>query len=96
MFSTVDFIFLIHGHLFIALLYILYRQEVQELHAEAVRQQAEFEAWYKQQELLLQGEEQRRRILQEEENKLAQQRSRSVCFHTLLEKGVTMPYKNHP
>lgn len=54
----------------------LYRQEVQQLHAEAVRQQAEFEAWYKQQEMLLQGEEQRRRILQEEESKLSQQRAR--------------------
>lgn len=59
----------------------LYRQEVQQLHAEAVRQQAEFEAWYKQQELLLQGEEQRRRILQEEESKLAQQRARSISLH---------------
>lgn len=54
----------------------LYRQEVQKLHTEAVRQQAEFEAWYKQQELLLQGEEQRRLILQEEESKLTQQRAR--------------------
>uniref|UniRef100_A0A671PWE3 TBC1 domain family member 31 n=1 Tax=Sinocyclocheilus anshuiensis TaxID=1608454 RepID=A0A671PWE3_9TELE len=53
---------------------------VQELHAEAVRQQAEFEAWYKQQELLLQGEEQRRRILQEEESKLAQQRARLAAM----------------
>ncbi|XP_065101704.2 TBC1 domain family member 31 [Paramisgurnus dabryanus] len=60
--------------------YLRERQEVQELHAEAVRQQAEFEAWYKQQELLLQGEEQRRRILQEEENKLAQQRARLAAM----------------
>lgn len=60
--------------------YLRERQEVQELHAEAVRQQAEFEAWYKQQELLLQGEEQRRRILQEEEKKLAQQRSRLAAM----------------
>uniref|UniRef100_A0A8C2EE89 TBC1 domain family member 31 n=1 Tax=Cyprinus carpio TaxID=7962 RepID=A0A8C2EE89_CYPCA len=60
--------------------YLRERQEVQELHAEAVRQQAEFEAWYKQQELLLQGEEQRRRILQEEESKLAQQRARLAAM----------------
>ncbi|XP_016301352.1 TBC1 domain family member 31-like isoform X2 [Sinocyclocheilus anshuiensis] len=60
--------------------YLRERQEVQELHAEAVRQQAEFEAWYKQQELLLQGEEQRRRILQEEERKLAQQRARLAAM----------------
>lgn len=71
---------------FYATFVYLYRQEVQELHAEAVRQQAEFEAWHKQQELLLQGEEQRRRILQEEENKLAQQRSRSLSLssYTLI------------
>uniref|UniRef100_A0A9J8BTJ2 TBC1 domain family member 31 n=1 Tax=Cyprinus carpio carpio TaxID=630221 RepID=A0A9J8BTJ2_CYPCA len=60
--------------------YLRERQEVQELHAEAVRQQAEFEAWYKQQELLLQGEEQRRRILQEEESKLTQQRARLAAM----------------
>ncbi|XP_043118038.1 TBC1 domain family member 31 isoform X2 [Puntigrus tetrazona] len=60
--------------------YLRERQEVQELHAEAIRQQAEFEAWYKQQELLLQGEEQRRRILQEEESKLAQQRARLAAM----------------
>uniref|UniRef100_A0A671Q0N9 TBC1 domain family member 31 n=1 Tax=Sinocyclocheilus anshuiensis TaxID=1608454 RepID=A0A671Q0N9_9TELE len=60
--------------------YLRERQDVQELHAEAVRQQAEFEAWYKQQELLLQGEEQRRRILQEEESKLAQQRARLAAM----------------
>ncbi|XP_051999243.1 TBC1 domain family member 31-like isoform X1 [Xyrauchen texanus] len=60
--------------------YLRERQEVQELHAEAVRQQAEFEAWYKQQELLVQGEEQHRRILQEEENKLAEQRARLAAM----------------
>lgn len=54
------------------------RQALQELRAEAVRQQAEDEAWYTQQELLQQAEEQRRRILQEEENKLARQRTRSL------------------
>ncbi|XP_067304784.1 TBC1 domain family member 31 [Pseudorasbora parva] len=60
--------------------YLRERQEVQQLHAEAVRQQAEFEAWYKQQELLLQGEEQRRRILHEEESKLAQQKARLAAM----------------
>ncbi|XP_052002824.1 TBC1 domain family member 31-like [Xyrauchen texanus] len=64
--------------------YLRERQEIQELHAEAVRHQAEFEAWYKQQELLLQGEEQRSRILQEEENKLAQQRSRLAAMNREL------------
>lgn len=52
------------------------RQTLQELRAEAVRQQAEDEAWYTQQELLQQAEEQRRRVLQEEESKLTQQRAR--------------------
>ncbi|TRY94739.1 hypothetical protein DNTS_021624 [Danionella cerebrum] len=60
--------------------YLRERQEVQKLHAEMVRQQAEFEAWCKQQELLLQGEEQRRRILQDEEKKLAQQRARLAAM----------------
>lgn len=60
--------------------YLRERQEVQKLHTEAVRQQAEFEAWYKQQELLLQGEEQRRLILQEEESKLTQQRARLAAM----------------
>ncbi|XP_053494420.1 LOW QUALITY PROTEIN: TBC1 domain family member 31 [Ictalurus furcatus] len=54
--------------------YLRERQALQELRAEAVRQQAEDEAWYTQQELLQQAEEQRRRILQEEESKLAHQR----------------------
>ncbi|TSL82466.1 TBC1 domain family member 31 [Bagarius yarrelli] len=53
-----------------------YQQALQELRAEAVRQRAEDEAWYTQQELLQQAEEQRRQILQEEENKLAHQRTR--------------------
>lgn len=56
------------------------RQVLQELRAEAVRQQAEDEAWYTQQELLQQAEEQRRRILQEEENKLVHQRTRSLSL----------------
>lgn len=54
------------------------RQALQELRTEAVRQQAEDEAWYTQQELIQQAEDQRRRILQEEESKLAHQRTRSL------------------
>ncbi|KAL6489427.1 hypothetical protein MHYP_G00031680 [Metynnis hypsauchen] len=56
--------------------YLRERQALQDLRAEAVRQQAEDEAWYTQQELLQEAEEQRRRILQQEENKLAEQRAR--------------------
>lgn len=55
----------------------VYRQAVQELRAEAVKRQAEDEAWYTQQDLLQQAEEQRRKILKEEESKLAEQRTRS-------------------
>uniref|UniRef100_A0AAR2K4F4 TBC1 domain family member 31 n=1 Tax=Pygocentrus nattereri TaxID=42514 RepID=A0AAR2K4F4_PYGNA len=61
------------------LLLCTHRQDfeaLQDLRAEAVRQQAEDEAWYTQQELLQEAEEQRRRILQQEENKLAEQRAR--------------------
>lgn len=53
-----------------------YRQELQDLRAEAVRQQAEDEAWHAQQELLQQAEQQRRVILQQEEAKLAEQRTK--------------------
>ncbi|MCI4374169.1 hypothetical protein PGIGA_G00003170 [Pangasianodon gigas] len=60
--------------------YLRERQALQELRAEAVRQQAEDEAWYTQQELLQQAEEQRRRILQEEESKLAHQRTRLAAM----------------
>ncbi|KAI5620588.1 TBC1 domain family member 31, partial [Silurus asotus] len=60
--------------------YLRERQALQELRAEAVRQKAEDEAWYTQQELLQQAEEQRRRILQEEESKLAQQRTRLAAM----------------
>ncbi|XP_030639028.1 TBC1 domain family member 31 [Chanos chanos] len=60
--------------------YLREKQALQELRSEAVRQQAEDEAWYKQQELLQQAEEQRRRILQEEENKLTEQRARLAAM----------------
>ncbi|XP_053349532.1 TBC1 domain family member 31 [Clarias gariepinus] len=60
--------------------YLRERQALQELRAEAVRQQAEDEAWYTQQELLQQAEEQRRRILQAEENKLTEQRIRLAAM----------------
>ncbi|KAL0963382.1 hypothetical protein UPYG_G00305670 [Umbra pygmaea] len=56
------------------------RQAVQELRTEAVRRQAEDEAWYTQQELLQQAEEQRRNILQQEESKLAEQRTRLTAM----------------
>ncbi|KAI5105790.1 TBC1 domain family member 31 [Silurus meridionalis] len=65
--------------------YLRERQALQELRAEAVRQKAEDEAWYTQQELLQQAEEQRRRILQEEESKLAQQRTRLAAMKRELE-----------
>ncbi|XP_028835774.1 TBC1 domain family member 31 isoform X2 [Denticeps clupeoides] len=60
--------------------YLRERQAVQELRSEAVRQQAEDEAWYVQQELLQQAEEQRRRILQQEEEKLTEQRARLAAM----------------
>ncbi|XP_035386959.1 TBC1 domain family member 31 [Electrophorus electricus] len=60
--------------------YLRERQALQEVRAEAVRQQAEDEAWYMQQDLLQQAEVQRRRLLQEEESKLAQQRARLAAM----------------
>ncbi|KAI4905719.1 hypothetical protein NFI96_013077 [Prochilodus magdalenae] len=60
--------------------YLRERQALQDLRAEAVRQQAEDEAWYTQQELLQEAEEQRRRILQQEENKLIEQRARLAAM----------------
>uniref|UniRef100_A0A8C9RB14 TBC1 domain family member 31 n=1 Tax=Scleropages formosus TaxID=113540 RepID=A0A8C9RB14_SCLFO len=60
--------------------YLRERQQVQELQAEAVRRQAEDEAWHVQQELLREAEEQRRRTLQEEEARLTQQRVRLTAM----------------
>ncbi|XP_072536472.1 TBC1 domain family member 31 [Salminus brasiliensis] len=60
--------------------YLRERQVLQDLRAETVRQQAEDEAWYTQQDLLQQAEEQRRTILQQEESKLAQQRARLAAM----------------
>ncbi|KAG9275942.1 TBC1 domain family member 31 isoform X1 [Astyanax mexicanus] len=60
--------------------YLRERQMLQDMRAETVRQQAEDEAWYTQQELLQQAEEQRRRILQQEENKLTEQRTRLAAM----------------
>ncbi|KAJ8013220.1 hypothetical protein DPEC_G00051010 [Dallia pectoralis] len=56
------------------------RQTLQELRGEAVRRQAEDEAWYTQQDLLQQAEGQRRNILQQEENKLSEQRTRLAAM----------------
>ncbi|XP_062848015.1 TBC1 domain family member 31 [Trichomycterus rosablanca] len=71
--------------------YLRERQALQELRAEAVRQQAEDEAWYTQQELLQQAEEQRRRVLQEEESKLTQQRARLAAMKREMKvKEVTL------
>ncbi|MBN3306118.1 TBC31 protein, partial [Amia calva] len=60
--------------------YLRERQMAQELRSEAVRRQAEDEAWFRQQQLLQEAEEQRRRILQEEEGKLAEQRVRLAAI----------------
>ncbi|XP_063055000.1 TBC1 domain family member 31 isoform X2 [Engraulis encrasicolus] len=60
--------------------YLLERQALQDLRAEAVRQHAEDEAWYAQQELLQQAETQRRHILQQEESKLAEQRNKLAAM----------------
>uniref|UniRef100_A0AAY4CJ41 TBC1 domain family member 31 n=1 Tax=Denticeps clupeoides TaxID=299321 RepID=A0AAY4CJ41_9TELE len=62
------------------LLQLTLREDFEELRSEAVRQQAEDEAWYVQQELLQQAEEQRRRILQQEEEKLTEQRARLAAM----------------
>ncbi|XP_006636140.2 TBC1 domain family member 31 isoform X1 [Lepisosteus oculatus] len=60
--------------------YLRERQMAQELRSEAVRRQAEDEAWHRQQELLQEAEEHRRRMLLEEESKLAEQRARLVAM----------------
>ncbi|XP_062394922.1 TBC1 domain family member 31 [Sardina pilchardus] len=60
--------------------YLRERQALQELRSEAVRQQAEDEAWHTQQELLQQAEHQRRHILQQEEAKLAEQRTKLAAM----------------
>ncbi|KAL2084281.1 hypothetical protein ACEWY4_019799 [Coilia grayii] len=60
--------------------YLQERQALALLRAEAVRQQAEEEAWCAQQELLQQAETQRRLLLQQEEAKLAQQRSKLAAM----------------
>ncbi|XP_076826791.1 TBC1 domain family member 31 isoform X2 [Brachyhypopomus gauderio] len=64
--------------------YLRERQALQELRAEAVRQQAEDQAWHTQQELLQEAEEQRRRLLREEESRLAQQRARLAAMRREL------------
>ncbi|KAG5271002.1 hypothetical protein AALO_G00174760 [Alosa alosa] len=60
--------------------YLRERQVLQDLRSEAVRQQAEDEAWHTQQELLQQAEQQRRHILQQEEAKLAEQRTKLAAM----------------
>uniref|UniRef100_A0A667YTG4 TBC1 domain family member 31 n=1 Tax=Myripristis murdjan TaxID=586833 RepID=A0A667YTG4_9TELE len=54
--------------------------EVNTLHADCLRRQAEEEAYYAQQGLLQQAEDQRRQILAQEEEKLTQQRTKLAAM----------------
>jgi len=47
-----------------------------DLRAELERRQVEEQAWYRQQQLLLDAEQARRNIIADEEQKIAQQRTR--------------------
>ena len=55
------------------------RQASLELQKETERRQAEEEAWYRQQKLLLDAENKRRKLIAEEETKLVHQRTR-YCY----------------
>ncbi len=54
----------------------IYRQASLELQKETERRQAEEEAWYRQQKLLLDAEDKRRNLIAQEEAKLVDQRTR--------------------
>ena len=61
---------------------LLCRSVASELRAELDRRQHDEEAWYRQQQLLLDAEKARRNIIAEEEQKLSQHRTRfarSIC-----------------
>ena len=58
----------------------LIRQLAQEMKEVAAQRQQEEEAFYRQQELMVDAENKRRWMIGQEEQKLADQRSRFVCL----------------
>lgn len=94
--SSVSFCFLTpHCCLLVSVVMMdIHRQSTLEMERLVEVRRAEEEAWYRQQELLMEAEQQRRTLIQREEQKLSDQRARyctwlSLSFNYFALQGST-------